>query len=433
MYTMSLTDEEFRAKLEKHFSLYRINLRSPLASQVAPDHWYRVDLLLVNELGLFRRSDIEPDGQVILACDLYTPNTDEGITPFSCVDPDWELEIRPARTFTEGQLSKDALPVSGFVSSGKGAFEYRIRSKHSSATTASTAKQTKFLHMRPVQLVNFPKEKRSDYNTENILPLVIGPIEIDPALQPTLDTSLPLELWPNSAAVKMVYDGYRVFSTSENPPVNIAIHEMWDSGIPGKIWDSALVMLDVMKNMIDLHPEYIDQKHTLDLSAGTGLLGLYIASMMASPHSTLKQGKITITELDEAVDLIDQNIAINEFLANNTQVKLQTRNLLWGNTIQAEACGKADLIIASDVLYETQFFEDLVKAFVDLSTESTRIYIGYKRRGFDEAEERRFWSLCGAHFNVKLLTYQGQEDEDDGLVPRMTLETGVQLYRLTLL
>lgn len=155
--------------------------------------------------------------------------------------------------------------------------------------------------------------------------------------------------------------------------------------------------------------------------------------MIVSPNSTLKQGKITITELDEAVDLIDKNIVMNEFLSKNSQVKLQTRNLLWGNTDQAEACGKADLIIASDVLYEAQFFEDLVKAFVDLSTKNTRIYIGYKRRGFDEAEELRFWSLCGAHFNVKLLEYQGQEDEDDDLVPQMTVETGVQLYRLTLL
>lgn len=263
---MSITDEEFRTKLEKHFSLYRINLRSPLASRVAPNHWYRVDLLLVNELGLFRRADIEPDGQVILTCDLYTPNADEGITPFSYIDSDWELDIRPARTFTEGQLSKGTMPVPGFASSGKGAFEYRIRSKHANTTTTTTT--TKFLHMRPTQLVNFPKVKKSEFNLETILPLVIGPIEIIPTLNPTFDTSLPLELWQNSAAMEMVYDGYRVFSTSQNPPVNIAIHEMWDSGIPGKIWDSALVMLDVIKKMIDIHPEYIDQKHTLDLSAG---------------------------------------------------------------------------------------------------------------------------------------------------------------------
>jgi predicted nicotinamide N-methyase len=154
---------------------------------------------------------------------------------------------------------------------------------------------------------------------------------------------------------------------------------------------------------------------------------------MASPNATIKQGKITITELDEAVDLIDKNVVINSFLnscSNQDLIQLETRQLLWGNTKEAEHCGKADLIIASDVLYEAQFFEDLVKAFVDLSTKTTRIYIGYKRRGFDENEERRFWSLCSKHFEVKLLTFRGTEDIDDGLVPAMTLETGVQLYRL---
>lgn len=152
--------------------------------------------------------------------------------------------------------------------------------------------------------------------------------------------------------------------------------------------------------------------------------------MMASPNATIKKGKITITELDEAVELIDKNVIINEFL-NQTECDVKTRSLLWGNSQEAASCGKADLIIASDVLYEAQFFKDLVKAFVDLSTENTRIYIGYKRRGFDEEEERYFWSLCDAHFNVKLLTFNGADDIDDGLVPQMTLETGVQLYRLT--
>jgi predicted nicotinamide N-methyase len=153
--------------------------------------------------------------------------------------------------------------------------------------------------------------------------------------------------------------------------------------------------------------------------------------MMASPNSTIKGGKITITELDEAVDLIDKNILINNYLNTNSQCELTTKSLLWGNEQQAKACGKANLIIASDVLYEAQFFEDLVKAFVDLSHKETLIYIGYKRRGFDEKEETRFWDLCSRHFHVKLLTYNGKEDKDDVLVPHITLETGVKLYRLT--
>jgi hypothetical protein len=259
----TLTDEEFRAKLEKHFSLYRINLRSPIASQVALNHWYRIDLLLVNELGLFRRADIEPNGQVILTCDLHTPSHDS-ITPFSYDDPDWQIDIRACRSFAEGKLSPEPLAVPGFASSGKGAFEYRITSKRANTTISNN--QKKFLHIRPTRLVNFPKQQQEQENLDIILPLVIGPIEIVSETS-VKDTALPLELWQEQD-MSMVYDGYRLFSTSDNPPVNIAIHEMWDSGIPGKIWDSALVMLDVIKNMIDQHPEYIHQKHTLDLSAG---------------------------------------------------------------------------------------------------------------------------------------------------------------------
>lgn len=161
----------------------------------------------------------------------------------------------------------------------------------------------------------------------------------------------------------------------------------------------------------------------------TGLLGLYVASMMASPSSDIQQGQITITELDEAVDLIDQNLRTNQFLQDHPCL-LQTRNLLWGDSEQAKSCGKADLIMASDVLYEAQFFEDLVKAFVDLSHEETRIYIGYKRRGLTEKEEGYFWSLCKQHFEIKLLVLNGDQDRDDVLVPPMTLETSVQLYRL---
>ncbi|KAI7899806.1 putative methyltransferase-domain-containing protein [Cokeromyces recurvatus] len=436
---MSLTDEEFRTKLEKHFSLYRINLRSPLVSPIIPNHWYRVDLLLVNELGLFRRADIEPDGQVIVTCDLFTPNHKESITPFQTQDRDWEIEIRSCHAFSEGRLSKERMPVPGFVQSGKGAFEYRVRSKHHS----KQGQQKRFIHIKASKLVQFPKGDKTTHNEDMILPLVVGPIEIisDTTTSSDFDkeekssiTNLPLELWDPNEIKDMIHDGYRVFSvatssSSCDPPLNnIAIHEMWDSGIPGKIWDSALVMLDFIKNMIKLRPDYIQGKHTLDLSAGTGLLGFYVAASMI--ESSSKQGQITITELGDAVDLINKNGKINNFLLLSNQ-QLQTKSLLWGNRKEAEACGKADLILASDVLYESQFFEDLVKTFVDLSTSETRIYIGYKRRGFDEAEEQRFWSLCSHYFDVKLLDYEDKKDEDHILVPQLILkETNVQLYRL---
>ncbi|KAI8994735.1 putative methyltransferase-domain-containing protein [Pilobolus umbonatus] len=419
---MSLTDEEFRVKIDKHFSLYRINLRSPIASKVIPNKWYRVDLLLVNEVGLFRRSDIEPDGLVEVKCELLRPTSDKGFTPLDYNDNNWEIEIRPTHSFKEGQLSSDIMPTPGFHREGRGAFEYRVIPKN-----PITEDEVRYLCISPKRFYHFPKEEKG---LDIMLPLVVGPIQVCPQSTTTEDTRLPLELWAMGNR-DMVYDGYRIFSHDKQSPANIVIHEMWDSGIPGKIWDSALIMLDFMKNIIQYHPEYIDGKHTVDLSAGTGLLGLYIANIMASKDTSIKKGRITITELDEALALIVNNIAANEFLTtHNTLCELRPMPLLWGIKNDADQCGKADLIIASDVLYESEFFDDLVKTFVDLSHSSTRIYIGYKRRGFDTTEEKKFWSLCETHFKVTLLRHGNNSDTDDALVPPMSIDTKVQLYRL---
>ncbi|CEG72545.1 hypothetical protein RMATCC62417_08088 [Rhizopus microsporus] len=403
---MSLTDQEFRAKLEQHFSLYRINLRCPLDFHVKPNRWYRVDILLVNELGLFRRSDIEPDGQVAVACSLQTPS-ETGITPLEeNNDHDWEIELAPAPSFQNGQLAKDPAPIPGFYRSGRGAFLYRIQPKHEHVKSGK-----RFLRI----------QSDSKFAT-TIQSLTVGPIMIDPDWQPENDdTSLPLELW-NNYPQEMVHDGYRVFSDGQ-----VAIHEMWDTGIPGKIWDSALVTLEVMKRMYGYHPEYLSSKHILDLSAGTGLLGLYTASIMGS--CSVEKGKVTMTELEEAVRLIDKNVKVNQHLTKRCDLK--TRELAWGNKEQAEQCSKVDLIIASDVLYEAHFFQDLVKTLVDLSKDTTRIYIGYKRRGFSQEEEQTFWNLCESNgFQVTLLEYDRNQDVDDILVPSIAVEIGVQIYRL---
>ena len=148
----------------------------------------------------------------------------------------------------------------------------------------------------------------------------------------------------------------------------------------------------------------------------TGLLGLYVNNRVAN-------GRVTITELDEALELIHHNAKLN-----HQQVNI--RPLLWGDKAQAAACGKADVIVASDVLYEAEFFNDLTEALTDLATSTTRIYIGYKRRGLDDAEEKRFWKTCMDHdFTITLLS--NPDDPETKLVPALAQETGVHIYRLT--
>ncbi|KAI9012646.1 putative methyltransferase-domain-containing protein [Phycomyces nitens] len=338
-------------------------------------------------------------------------------------DGDWKVEIRPPHTWNGNSLLDQSTGFPGFHASGRGALEYRLVS----LDNGGQSKKPRYLRFYPSNLHKFPQQS-SNPDPESILPLVIGPLYVVDSVPPKTPTYAPLESWPDTT--EMVYDTYRMFNTKNN----VVIHESWDSGIPGKIWDSALVMLEVLKKMAAVKPEYLNSKHTVDLSAGTGLLGLYIASLMTKEsESQVKSGKITITELDEALALINNNVDLNRYLVtDHPSCILATKSLLWGDSKQAAECGKADLIVASDVLYESEFFEDLVKTFVDLSNPNTRIYIGYKRRGFEAVDEQRFWSLCREHFDVCFLEADNSQDTDSCLVPSTALSTGVQLYRLTI-
>ncbi|KAI7864704.1 putative methyltransferase-domain-containing protein [Spinellus fusiger] len=414
-----MSDEAFRQKLEAHFALYRLNLRFPLVSHVIPNQWYRMDLLLVNEVGLFRRADIEPDGTVNIGCEIRIASQ-HSMAPL-CIDPSWSIETRPAHSWERGVSSLSNTAIPGFQGSGRGALEYRIVFLENQEMLDGP----RYLRFFPTKLQRFPKNTdKPDPNT--ILPLMVGPIHITSTLQLNHLSYFPLEYWPKET--EMVYDTFRLFGTDNN----IVIHEAWDSGIPGKIWDSALVMLEFLKRMSVMKPDYLHEKHSVDLSAGTGLLGLYLASLGKKAESRTKCKRITITEIDDALELIHKNVELNNSIRIcNLKETLFIKPLLWGNAKEAAECGKADVILASDVLYESEFFEDLVKAFVDLSTESTKIYIGYKRRGFEATDEQRFWALCEEYFDVVLLTPESPEDVDSCLIPPVALVTSVHIYRLT--
>ncbi|KAI9322739.1 putative methyltransferase-domain-containing protein [Dichotomocladium elegans] len=331
---------------------------------------------MVNELGLFRRADLGSNGTVAVAC-TAEGNDHKGV----------QIEVRDNAS-------------NGFHGSGKGLIEYRI-SSFDTLTSAVDACFYLTLH------VDNDKVKKSPF--QHTLPLTVGPVTVDPETPAYLPSSSPIEAWPDTTP--MVHDSFRVLE-------GIMIRESWDAGIPGKIWDSALVMLAFLKNLAQQGKHHMLQGHVVDLSAGTGLLGLYVGS-----HGGSLVEKVTITELQEAIPLILDNMSLNKRYCDRVKVK----PLLWGDTEQATEVGKADVIVASDVLYEAEFFEDLAKSLADLAKPSTRVYIGYKRRGLDVEEEERFWSLCRHHhFAITLINETNPE-----LVPRLGQEINVQIYCLT--
>ncbi|CAO3624955.1 unnamed protein product [Cunninghamella echinulata] len=427
----NITDEEFKFKINNHFALYRMNLRSPLIQQVSLNHWYRIEVFLVNEIGLFKRADIEPNGRVYLGCDLLIPSspssTNISLTPFQR-DESYQISVRPST------IASSTLPITdiaGFIGNGKGSFEYKITIDKEKHKNQHSQLGPRYLRIYCRQCDQFPKQLKTPppKNLDDlILPLVVGPIELtnkDP--DQLLPTNTLIENWPS--ATLTIHNTYRLFSfqSSNNNEDNgkennnIAIHESWESGIPGKIWDSALVMFKMLKLMVQKNKTIFDGKHIMDLSAGTGLIGLSIVE-------DAKPSKVTITELDEALNLINDNVNLNKYLT--TKCSLNVKSLLWGDKQQALECGKADIILASDVLYESEFFEDLVQTFVDVCNTNGKIYIGYKRRGLDHHEEERFWKLCEQHFNITLLNDPSTIDSDKDAVPPLAFESGVQIYKL---
>jgi hypothetical protein len=261
-----LTDEEFCAKLENHFAMYRMNLRSPLVEQITTDRWYRAEVFLVNEIGLFKRADMAPDKEVHLGCDLLVPSSPDSLTPLQ-LDTTCDLTIRPS-TWSDSTDPSCIPPtgVAGFVASGKGAFEYTITPKHPGQQRYGP----RYLRIYCKRIENFTQQPLADTLDDWILPLVVGPVLLikpTTAVETNKDNShAPIGCWPEGT--QMVHSGYRLFGLPTDDLANVAIHESWESGIPGKIWDSALVMWKLLERMARYKPDYLDGKHILDLSAG---------------------------------------------------------------------------------------------------------------------------------------------------------------------
>lgn len=130
------------------------------------------------------------------------------------------------------------------------------------------------------------------------------------------------------------------------------------------------------------------------------MLGVVLKYLNPTHHA-----RITLTDLPEALGLLKHNMKTN--FNNKPDSRIGVSALTWGNQSDASkvlARGKADIILASDVLYQPKLFPALIKSLVHLSTPGkTVIYLGYKRRGLQEADEKDFFDRAGKHFHIDVL------------------------------
>ncbi|RIA84035.1 putative methyltransferase-domain-containing protein [Glomus cerebriforme] len=210
-------------------------------------------------------------------------------------------------------------------------------------------------------------------------------------------------------------DNYRGFILPNGK--YLMIKELWDAGIPGKVWDSAFIIVQMIKDNILKNGNLFVGKRILDMSTGTGFVGLYLAAFLSSlSEKKINNSKtnLILTDLDYALKLIRENLELNKFLLNsNSNVTIDVEALKWGDVSKAKKLGVFDYVLASDVVYEPDLFDDLIQTLMAVCTPGkTKIYLGYKRRGLNKDEEARFFDKLQNKFHKSAVQGLGNLAEE---------------------
>ncbi|KAI9318012.1 putative methyltransferase-domain-containing protein [Dichotomocladium elegans] len=297
--------------------------------------------------------------------------------------------------------------VPGFFCSGTGGLEFRVSGHYQDTTKAKY-----FLYISPTL---------SDSNSLQAMPLILGPIEVVQDLGERRNAGWFTEQDILNEMFR-AYSLNRLLSQSIPPPrlpcafalkdTYFLVKENWKMGTWGKAWDSALVLSDMFARQIWRDPQWLDGCHIVDLSAGTGCMALllgYILGHLDPDYTT----KFTLTDLEDALELIRYNYQLN--FGNNLEhdKNISIQRLRWGSSKDAKAVyrnsGKPDIIIASDVLYEPNCFPLLVRSLALLSEPGkTVIYLGYKKRGLQDKDERLFFDMAKKHFHMEKIGKEGE-------------------------
>ncbi|CAG8758960.1 11268_t:CDS:2, partial [Racocetra persica] len=437
-------DSSAYSDLAKKFH-YRLLLRRPLHPYIHLNMWYTMDLMFVSEMGLFKREDMYGVEGYSLGIKMLEIGNDDAIDEF-------EVQVRPMSPEACEWSGLTSTDWAGVQSGGKGGLEFRIvpansRSNASeNGSDANNASISKGRNKKNKLYSNNIQRTKTDYhvNEHLLVPLAIGPIDLmdchwhsdscahhhtasgiscisaesqtvvstnDPKLQISSSLWSSSHSWSSSSQCppqspmktkclwstdEYIIHSYRAFFLPKGK--HLIIKELWDVGIPGKVWDSAFVMVKMIRDMILKDLKLFYGKRILDLSTGTGFVGLYLAAFMTSLKKIgIKSGvktHVILTDLDHALNLIRDNYSLNkDVLEMINNVSIEIRSLKWGDTSKAEQLDVIDYVLASDVVYEPDLFDSLIQTLVTVCTPGhTKIFLGYKRRGLTKEEETSFFN-----------------------------------------
>ncbi|KAG0026825.1 Methyltransferase-like protein 21A [Podila clonocystis] len=436
--------------------LFRVLAKGFLHSDITVGEWKTIYLKLVDEFKNFKgRPDLLMDpGQDVFPIDCHLlfedrdGDSDKGQDQHNTIIDHHNTKIAQQLTLQVREIQStqwndaESLPFPGIGRNMSGGLELRILPNlvHSRSKKMPTSCWMKI--SCPVVLPQIGV----------VVPMVLGPFSIKTPITSsrqnvsTVDCSheiyrpihihaLEFILCPNSTVLASETE-VEVKATTRT----MLLKEVWNNFVPqGRVWDSAFVMNDYFSKVVydgvgrGATPLFA-RKRILDLSAGTGVLGLCVAGLAqleqdASVVSSLRpttilprssshcastalpsrsgfvqhnkapapHTSVIMTDLDEAMGLLKLNIQANrQRIAPGVAVAAQ--KLDWGSEPPP---GAFDVVLASDVVYQPHLLGQLLKTLHDLCTPGvTKIYLGYKPRGMDPIQEMKFFATLGHNFSV---------------------------------
>jgi predicted nicotinamide N-methyase len=175
----------------------------------------------------------------------------------------------------------------------------------------------------------------------------------------------------------------------------IHLFQQKSRGIAYQLWPAATHLC----NYIDGNTQAVFEPHggveqarVVELGAGIGLVGLYVAALGCK--------RTILTDLPKAMDILNRNIEANEV---NGKGAVDCMPLSWGSSEEASLVVSAlnehsttlsfpPLILAADCIYWECLFEVLVETLCELlAIPGARVLMSHVRRWKKDA---RFFKLC---------------------------------------
>ncbi|KAK9469111.1 putative methyltransferase-domain-containing protein [Lipomyces arxii] len=336
-------------------------------------------LALVNEMNLFPHSLIDSDTKI--------PVTVETIG-----HSDYTAECIKGPPLTSS-LYYPGLDVHGFYGGGQGAVSFTLQINGSHEDIYVKISAVTGIRGTP------------------IIPLIFGPFSIES------DTS-------NTVSTPALYTSRQFYIDEEE---YILIKES-TSDMSGKIWDSAFWIYETVFNFVSIGQA--ERLSILDLSSGNGTVGIALyQKCLKYLTDRLQKLDVTITDVEEAQTLLRTNA--NAVLKKNrgTMFQLAVDELYWGQARKCLPNEPFDVIVACDLIYDNELFDDLLKTLTDLCVPGrTVIFLGYKRRGLSSAEQQSQWKKLGSIFQMDQC--YSQESAITGKERLSSEAAGVKLWRM---